>query len=143
MKKIGVIIGRFQVPELHRGHRYLFDTVIAQSDGVLILLGSTKKVSSHDPYAYAARVASIQKRFPMVHIREIMDQPSDTLWSALVDQTIQTLYPNGTITLYGSRKSFLEQYVGIFPTIFIDPIPSPSGTDIRNKKITNTGQVRS
>jgi nicotinamide mononucleotide adenylyltransferase len=36
-QKLGVIIGRFQVPELHDGHKKLIDLVKKKSDKVFIL----------------------------------------------------------------------------------------------------------
>lgn len=132
-EKIGVIVGRFQVPELHPGHRYLIETVAHANDHIFVILGDSKIVSLHDPFSVETRRTMIHTVYPNVHIAEIPDYPSDETWSKNLDQIIRQFSPSGDVTLYGSRKSFLEQYSGTFPTIYIAPIPSPSGTDIRKE----------
>jgi bifunctional NMN adenylyltransferase/nudix hydrolase len=133
MQKVGVIVGRFQVPELHVGHRYLIETVAKECDLVFIVLGVAETPSGHDPFSVATRTTTLQTAYPNVHIAEIADHPSDTVWSTNLDHIINNRFPKTEITLFGSRKSFLEQYCGTFETVFIAPVPSPSGTEVRKK----------
>lgn len=131
MKNIGVIVGRFQVPELHAGHCHLIDTVEGLHDHVLVVLGCTDIVSRRDPFSKDAREALFRNTYPNVAVTEIDDRLSDEQWSQKLDKMITGLFPDDAITLYGSRKSFLSAYTGRFPTVYIPPISSPSGTDIR------------
>lgn len=139
MKKVGVIVGRFQVPKLHRGHRYLIDTVQRSCDQILIILGSTKIVSSRDPFSTETRKTMIQADYPHLQLAEIEDRSSDEKWSKKLDQIISNFFPDATVTLYGSRESFLAKYTGSFRTVYLPPIQAPSGTDIR-KKIFRKGK---
>lgn len=133
MKKVGVIVGRFQVPELHAGHRYLTDTVIGLRDDVLIVIGLAETISEHDPFSKEVRAKLFQKNYPKLHIAEIADHPSDEAWSKMLDQIIIDRFPDTDVTLYGSRDSFLSVYTGQFKTVYIPPILAPSGTNIRKK----------
>lgn len=133
MKKVGVIVGRFQVPELHAGHRYLIDTVESLHDQVLVVLGCTKIPSNRDPFSKEARTDLFRSAYPRIHITEIKDQFSDKKWSQKLDKIIMDLFPNDSAALYGSRKSFLTAYTGRFQAVCLPPIDAPSGTDVRKK----------
>ncbi len=37
--KLSVVIGRFQTPYLHEGHKYVLDRAEEEGDGLLILVG--------------------------------------------------------------------------------------------------------
>ncbi|OGI19984.1 MAG: hypothetical protein A3J06_04650 [Candidatus Moranbacteria bacterium RIFCSPLOWO2_02_FULL_48_19] len=133
MKKVGVIVGRFQVPELHAGHRYLVETAIKQCDHVLVVLGHTETLSERNPFSKKARHAMLKASYPKIQLAAINDELSDEQWSEKLDQIIVKRFPDTDVTLYGSRDSFLAVYTGHFPTVHIPPLPSPSGTDIRKK----------
>jgi len=133
MKKVGVIVGRFQVPELHAGHRYLIDTVIGLCDHVLVVLGHTETISGRNPFSKKARYAMLKASYPEIQLAAINDELSDEQWSEKLDRIIAKRFPDADVTLYGSRDSFLAVYTRHFPTVHIPPIPAPSGTDIRKK----------
>lgn len=133
MKKIGVIVGRFQVPELHAGHHYLVETVTEQSDHVLVILGYTEIISERNPFSLEARTLLFQKTHPEIKLEKIADHPSDEKWSRALDEIITQHFPDDIITLFGSRDSFLLTYTGRFKTTYVPPIPAPSGTEIRKK----------
>jgi len=133
MKKVGVIVGRFQVPELHAGHRYLVETAIKQCDHVLVVLGHTETLSERNPFSKKARHAMLKASYPKIQLAAINDELSDEQWSEKLDQIIVKRFPDTDVTLYGSRDSFLAVYTGHLMTVHIPPLPSPSGTDIRKK----------
>lgn len=133
MKKIGVIVGRFQVPVLHAGHCHLIDTVGRLCDRVLVVLGCTDTVSTRNPFSRDTRETMLRNSYPQILITHIEDRHSDKQWSRKLDTIIADLFPEDTITLYGSRKSFLSAYTGRFPTVFLPPIDAPSGTDVRKE----------
>lgn len=133
---VGVIIGRFQVPELHIGHKKLFDIVRNRHKRVLVLLaipawrGGTK-----NPLDYQSREQMIKTDYPDVNISYICDRQTDEEWSKDVDKSIRSLYPLEKIVLYGGREGFISHYTGEFPTIetLEDPtLDAQSGTDARN-----------
>ena len=54
---VGVIVGRFQVNELHAAHRELIDTVIGNHKKVLIFLGlSPVRVTRHNPLDFTSKM---------------------------------------------------------------------------------------
>jgi bifunctional NMN adenylyltransferase/nudix hydrolase len=129
---IGVVIGRFQVAELHAGHRYLIEQAMLRHNQVLILVGTRDAFpTARNPLPFALRREMILSEFPSVAIAEIADHPSDRMWSLNVDQLIASLYPNTVATLYGSRDSFIPYYVGVHQTVILPQIPAVSGTDLR------------
>ena len=44
MPKLGVIVGRFQVPILHEGHMSLINRAVSECDRVLIVIGTTDAI---------------------------------------------------------------------------------------------------
>ena len=99
MKKIGVIVGRFQVPDLHAGHRSLIEFVREYSDEVLVVLGSTHALSGRHPFTKKEREQVIRRHYPGLKITEVRDEPSDKQWSENLDALIRQTYPKDRITL--------------------------------------------
>src|SRR3990167_2937436 len=119
MKKVGVIVGRFQVPELHAGHRYLVETAIKQCDHVLVVLGHTETLSERNPFSKKARHAMLKASYPKIQLAAINDELSDEQWSEKLDQIIVKRFPDTDVTLYGSRDSFLAAYTETRCPLFI------------------------
>ena len=137
MKKdtsIGVIVGRFQTPELHPGHRFVIDSVFARHDEVLIVLGcSAAYQSKHDPLDYETRKAMVLSKYPGARIAALKDTRTNELWSKNLDNLIEKEFPGRLATLYGSLKSFIPCYNGIHPcTTLESPDPNMSATNARN-----------
>ncbi len=133
MKRIAVVIGRFQVPELHAGHRHLIDSASAESDETLILVGTTEGLpSTRNPLPYDAIRVMLQNAYPSAVIHPFADRPTNELWSRELDLRIGELFPDASVRLYGSRESFIPAYTGKYPCVTVPPVDAPSGTDIRN-----------
>ncbi len=134
---VGVIIGRFQVPELHAGHRKLFETVLARHKRVLVLLGIPAwRGGVQNPLDYKTRELMIQSLYPNVTVSYIQDRLSNEEWSSDVDKTIRTMYPFEKVTLYGGRDGCIRFYTGGFKTVetLEDPaFAAESGTNIRSQ----------
>lgn len=134
---VGVIIGRFQVPELHAGHRKLFEQVLLRHKRVLVLLGLPAwRGGQKNPLDYKTRELMIKGYYPDVSIGYIQDKQTNEEWSSEVDKIIRTLYPFEKILLYGGRGGFVSLYNGIFPTITTLENPlydAESGTLLRDK----------
>lgn len=131
---VGVIIGRFQVPELHDGHCDILDYVCERHDKVILFLGLTDvgMSTTENPLDFQARRQMIRAEYPEIEILYIKDMWSDELWSRKLDGQIKDLItPNQTVMLYGSRDSFIEHYQGTHPTTELEAEHKVSGKEIR------------
>lgn len=132
--EVGVVIGRFQVPEFHSGHKLLLDTVSKNHGEMAVLLGVSAITGSlEDPLDYPVRQQMIKDMYPFAVVAPIGDMPSDKAWSDVLDGWIAAIYPGKTALLYGSRDSFIKHYTGKYKTEEIDPLECPSGTEVRAK----------
>ena len=136
---VAVIVGRFQVNELHEAHIDLITSVLNKHDRVLVFLGnSTIRNTLNNPLDYRARRTMIADKFPAVEIHYINDNPSDTTWTKNLDKLIgEQLLPMQTVTLYGSRDSFLKCYTGKFNTCELEATTFISGTEVRRRVCNN------
>jgi len=144
---VGVIVGRFQVHELHEAHIELIQSVCDVHDKVLIFLGlSPLMVTQNNPLDFESRKQMILKRFPDVNVLYIKDVNNDEAWSSKLDEQISDLVgPTSTVMLYGSRASFISLYHGKFPTTELMQESFISGTEIRksiSRKVKNTPEFR-
>lgn len=137
-KKIGVVIGRFQTPFLHVGHRHLIDSANRENDVLVILVGTRVDetiVDEKNPYSFEERETKIKEIYPNSIVLKLSDVPNnDVLWSENISKTIlniDTSYKEEDITLYHSRDSFVSHYLGILKTQEIPEISGISATEIR------------
>lgn len=130
---LGVIVGRFQVPDLHAGHRHLIDTVSARHPQLLICIGvGSGLASARDPLDYATRALMLQSAYPEAIVRPLPDHPSDAEWSISLDRLISEVANGYPATLYGSRDSFIPYYSGRYQTASVPLVPAQSGTELRS-----------
>lgn len=146
MEKIGIIIGRFQVPELHQGHKYLIQSTINNFDDTIIFIGETKDkiLTAHDPLPFEARKRVIIENFPELN-GKIYSLPDLGDWKAWVKQldtriemlqTLNVIPKDSNIYICGSRDSVPERYKefnGIFDIHIFPPLKNLSGTKEREK----------
>ena len=131
-KPVGVVIGRFQVPRLHKGHRHLLRYIEARHRDRLVLLGTNAALPTpKNPLSFALREHMIATMLPGTPILALPDHPSDAVWSETVDALIEGAFPSREAVLYGSRDSFLKEYSGKHTRVFIPPLASFSGSDVR------------
>lgn len=132
---VGVIIGRFQAPDLHEGHRDLIDTVRKKHKKVLMFICSTKGVRNtrRNPMDYYTRMKMIQEHYPEVAFIPMWDIPGDdNAWSRVADTKIQeTFGDHVSAVLYGSRDAFIPHYFGKFPVVELAESFDISGTEAR------------
>lgn len=115
--KLGVIIGRFQVPSPHDGHKLLINTAIEQSDKVIVLIGSVNRSPSpRNPFSYQARKQAILKEYPNVQCFPLNDYMyNDSQWITDVVTTISKhKMPADKVTLFGHFKKG-NDYLKWFP----------------------------
>jgi bifunctional NMN adenylyltransferase/nudix hydrolase len=130
---VGVIVGRFQVNELHDGHKALIDSVVAENERVIIFLGlSPLKTTRNNPLDFRARKQMISEIYPDIDILYINDCVSDEAWSKDLDRQISNnVGPESRVALYGSRDAFISHYSGRYPTVELVQETYVSGTSIR------------
>ncbi len=138
--RIGVVIGRFQVPALHDGHRTLLQTVREKSDRIVVLLGvnSLDGRTPENPLTFSQRESLFrplqQAGQPfVVFVLPLFDERDNESWSAQIDTLLSRTYPDAIITLYGGRLSFAESYKGRYPVeaLELQPAITAAGTASR------------
>lgn len=133
---VGVIVGRFQVPELTAGHLDLIESVAQRHVAVMIVLGlAAIRASKNNPLDFECRRAMIAAKFPQIKVMYINDNPDDEVWVKTLDRLIESNTPPGAKpTLYGSRDSFLRIYRkhgNRLPNADLEPDKIVSGTRVR------------
>lgn len=126
---IGVIVARFQVAELHEGHKQLINTVLRYHKKVIIFLGMSKKSSDkNSPLDFANRRAMIHEAYPNVIVLPQLDMRDDNKWSANLDAQISLPFGELSAVIYGSRDSFIPHYHGKYKVIEVLPKTPVNGT---------------
>lgn len=123
-KTVGVVIGRFQLPELHDGHKALINHVAKENDVVCVLVGVSPRASLKNLLPYAATASMIRGTFREQHVRckifvfPLQDvEGNDLQWSMEIDKFLQLLFPAHYIRLYAGRDSFKSSYHGRFQPV--------------------------
>jgi len=134
----GIICGRFQIPELHDGHRALLNAVGQLHPRVIVFIGCVPAgvaPTKNDPLDFDTRRRMVQQLYPSYEVYPIHNRKSDELWSADLDRLITERVPYGKATLYGSRDSFAKSYTGKRKVVELTLAVSRniSGTDLRNE----------
>lgn len=128
----GVIVGRFQVNDLHDGQLELFSEVRARHNRVIVFIGvSPTEITRTHPLDFETRKKMIQGKFPEFTILPIKDVHSDKLWSEMLDAKIREVADYGDVTLYGGRDSFIPHYKGEFKPRELNLHSTASGAQVR------------
>ena len=129
MNKTGVVIGRFQVPSLTKGHIHLLSTALSENNTLLVIIGASQAMySEKHPLDFETRKQMILETFPDAVVLKLDDYYDDVIWSNMLD-AILAGYDN--VTLYGSRDCFVSGYHGKYPVKIVDEKHNVSGTEIR------------
>ena len=109
---IGVIIGRFQIDELHVAHTHLIEEVLKRHKRCIIFVGINPTLGTKKhPLDFSNRKNMIQSKFPNVIVSPLKDCKSDKVWAKNLDEKIEEIYSIGKPCLYGGRDSFVEHYI--------------------------------
>ena len=135
---VGVIVGRFQVMDLHEGHSDLIETVSELHDKVLVVIGlSPIKATGNNPMDFVTREKMIAEKYPEVTVVYIQDVQCNDIWSKRLDDIVKThSCPGSKAIAYGSRDSFIRHYKGRMETKEFVQSSVVSGTALR-KTLTN------
>jgi bifunctional NMN adenylyltransferase/nudix hydrolase len=137
---VGVIIARFQVHDLHEGHKELIDSVIERHDQVIVVVGLAEiKASYNNPLDFDTRRKMIEVDYPDVKVLYNDDCQSDQIWSKNLDKMIRkNISPGSRVVAYGSRDSFISHYHGFMATQEFVPQTTQSGTATRKSIMNKT-----
>lgn len=145
---IGVIIGRFQVHELHDAHKEMVNEVLRRHNKVILFLGvSPTLCTQRNPLDFLSRKVMFEEEYgnQISVILPLHDKKSDNVWSNQVDTKIREVFSLGSVVLYGSRDSFIPHYKGKFDVNELVPSSLVSATDIRkavSKKVDRSKEFR-
>jgi len=125
---VGVIVGKFQLAQLHETQVELIQRVYNKHDKVLLFLGlSPKKGTINSPLDFQPRKQMLLEYFPMAEypnldIAYIKDCADDNVWSENLDQMIlKKTEKYDTILIYGGENTVLEPYNGGFGVEVLEP----------------------
>ena len=108
-RNLGVIIARFQAPELTEAHQHLVAQVATRSVRVAVMLGVTRAVSKKDPLEFILRKWMIEDFWAQHYPDRAGDLfiipdhncPTDEQWARRIDEHVEALLvPRGTITVF-------------------------------------------
>ena len=131
---VGVIVGRFQLPELHDAHMTLIKTVVERHDATVVVLGvATTLGSKRNPLDFESRRSMINAAFPEVIVIAQPDNRDDEQWSRDLDKRIREVTRPRRALLYGGRDSFIPHYTGSLDTTELEQNVYISGSMIRER----------
>jgi bifunctional NMN adenylyltransferase/nudix hydrolase len=133
--KVGIVVGRFQVPALHPGHIHLIEEARRRSDRIVVIIGAKVGFDERNALPIDVIMEMIKEYDYDIDIGTVMDRPGDDkAWSEELDRMIEMLLgPGEWAVLYGSRDSFIPHYKGKYQTEEIPGLPGHSGTELRQK----------
>lgn len=132
---LGVVVGRFQTPHLHKGHRGLIEYAFGTSARVVVFVGVAAVKSKRNPLDFAARRAMIQGQYPKAMVVPMPDMPCDKEWSAELDARVEEIRsPLEPVHMIGGRDSFVQVYSGRHKTCKVsDVIEWTTATALRDQ----------
>lgn len=143
VRPAAIIVGRFQVHELHIGHQHLIIGATSHAEcasfnkDVLIVIGvSQARANKRDPLPFEARRGMVSSFFNINEDRVVplQDRGNIRLWSHDLDKLIRQHFGDRPAIIYGSRDSIVDTYVGAYPTHRINTVNlSPTGSDLREQ----------
>jgi bifunctional NMN adenylyltransferase/nudix hydrolase len=138
---IGVIIGRFQIHELHSEHQKVIEHVLDRHDKVIVLLGISQSIHTRrNPLDFVSRKMMLEELYGdnISAILPLHDKKSNHRWAKQVDDKVREVFPMGSAVVYGSRDSFIPFYTpyGSFDCIELEAEKKVSASEIR-KSVKN------
>lgn len=128
---LSVIIGRFQTPYIHEGHKQIIKKAKELGD-VAIFVGCTSATGTDkNPLNFEVRAKMLSDYVKSDMIKPLWDMPSDKDWSDQVDSLIEQMgYKEATI--FGGRDNSIEGYYsGKHKINIISSYGDYSSTEIR------------
>ncbi len=137
---VGVVLGRFQLPKLHAGHRALIRKVQELHKTVVIVIAVAPTLFNRkNPLPGALRKALLEAEFKgqKVIVRLLDNNISDAVWSKNFDQLLAEAVPDAEFVIYGARDNSLKHYSGVNQTKALDLNLRTSATKVRDRIAKN------
>jgi len=132
--QVGVIVARYQIDELHEGHKGVLDLVCKNHSKVIVFLGIPRTSPTRkNPLDFNTRRLMLQAQYPNVVILPIQDKRKNETWSKNLDALARLPFGPTSILLYGSRDSFISSYTGELPVAEVATTVIADATSIRDK----------
>lgn len=129
---VGVVVGRFQVSELHEAHKQIISMARLNHRKLLVFIACTMvKGCVKDPLDYKTRANMIKYEFPDAWIFKIDDNPSDEVWSRDLDGQIVKAVGTSSVLLYSGKGGFASHYKGRYRVNHIKEIDFYRGSELR------------
>lgn len=120
----GVVVGRFQVPELLPCQKKMIQEVIdTHSTTFICICLSVVRNSRANPLDYETRRQMILSEFPKVHVFYVEDCECNAAWSKKLDVSVEKAIGDFELmdtVLYGSEERFVNHYSGTHRTNKVD-----------------------
>lgn len=143
---VGGVIGRFQTPVLHDGHRAVLDAA-NQHNKMLVLLGVHAVPGSYrHELDFETREHMIREAYPNAVVLPVYDCPSVDEWNKKLETMLHRLYPFNKVTIYHGRDSFAPLYTGSAALKDIGEVGSLNATGLREavcEQVKSTAGFRS
>lgn len=144
-KGVGVVVGRFQTPKLHRGHHLVLNSA-NNHDKLMVFVGVHRAPGSfRNEMDFESRKRMIQEAYPNAIILPIQDEKVDAYWTQKLDNLIHTVYPLAPATLYHGRNSFAPHYSGKNRVVDVGDRYDDNATELRERcygKALNSSDFR-
>ena len=128
---LSVVIGRFQTPYIHEGHKQIIKKAKEGGD-LAIFVGCTAAIGTDkNPLSFEVRKKMLTDFVKKDNIKALHDMPSDEYWSNQIDDLIDKMgYKEATI--FGGRDNSIEGcYSGKHKVNIISNYGDYSSTEIR------------
>lgn len=133
---VGVVLGRFQLPALHEGHKAVISEVQRRHERVVLIVASAPVfLTRKNPLSGEIRKALLEAEYQNqnVLVAELQNHPSDEEWSKDFDRVLAELVGDADCIIYGARDNSLTYYSGRHETHALDLDLKTSATAIREK----------
>jgi bifunctional NMN adenylyltransferase/nudix hydrolase len=149
----GVIVARFQVPNLLDEHKKFLNYVLSQGhkNNIIILGVPATKATKSNPLDFDSRRKMLEEIYPkQFRIAYLKDENDDKVWSEKLDKMIDdiicyTSCGDSSVVIYGSYDSVVKHYCGKHKTEIYTSEIIQSETNARfytGSKVQNSSEWR-
>jgi len=128
--KIGIFVGRFQTPELHKGYKYVLSELQINYTHYGLIICSSQSPNVRNPLDFETRKTMLEEyvfKNPLFML-ELVDLNNNEKWTKELDRIIlnslekvKIEFKIDDVYLIGSRDSFIPYYNGQLKTLELEP----------------------